>query len=124
MKFQHKVVATKERKMEFRLRSGTLKRIFVARIKRGNDLLLSLKKIVLAEGIKSGVILSVVDALSRASLRNVESLPTELPITDENRRYTVIEKPCEVLSLSGNIGEIEENSVAHAPHNSFNCSEE
>jgi len=100
--------------MEYRLRSGTLKRIFIARIKRGNVLLLSLIKIVVAEGIKSGVILSVVGALSRASLRNVESLPNELPITDENRRYTVIEKPWEVLSLSSNIGEIEDTSVVHA----------
>lgn len=100
--------------MAYRLRSGTLKRIVVARIKRGNDLLMSLNKIVLDEGIKAGVILSAVGALSRASFRNVASFPNELPITDENRKYKVIEKPCEILSLSGNIGEIEDDLVVHA----------
>ena len=97
----------KEGKKEYRLRSGIKKRVIVARIKRGNDLLWSINKIVLEEGIKAGVILSLVGALSRASLRNVESFQNILPITDENRKYTVIERPCEILSLSGNIGEIE-----------------
>jgi len=51
--------------------------------------------------------------LSRASWGNVKSFPNELSITDENRKYTVIEKLCETLSLSGNIGEIEDGLVAH-----------
>jgi len=114
MTFHHKVVAIKERKMAYELRSGIHKRVIVAWIKRGNDLLLSMNKIVLDEGIKAGVILSAVGALSRASLRNVESLSNELLIIDENRKYTVIENPCEILSLSGNIAEIEENPIVHA----------
>jgi predicted DNA-binding protein with PD1-like motif len=104
----------KERKMVYRLRSGIQKRVIVARIKRGNDLLQSINNIVLDEGIKAGVILSAVGALNRASLRNVKSFPNELPITDVNRKYKVIEKPCEILSLSGNIGEIEDNPGVHA----------
>ena len=77
-------------------------------------MLLSLNKIILDKGIKAGVILSVVGALSRASLRDIESFPDELPITYKNRNYVVIEKPFEILSVSGNIGEIEGNPVIYA----------
>ena len=103
----------KERKLAYKLRSGIQKRVVVAWIKRGNDLLLSIQNIVLDEDIKVGVILPAVGALSRASLRNIKCFPNELPITNVNRKYTVIEKTCEILSLSGNIGEIEDSPMVH-----------
>jgi len=96
------------------LRSGVLKRIVVARIKLGSDLLLTMKEMVESENIKAGVILSAVGALSRASLRNVKSPPAELPITDGDRSYATFERPFEILSVSGNISEIEGAPAVHA----------
>jgi len=44
-----------EREMAYRLRSGIQKRVIIASIKRGNDLLLSINKIVLDEVSRQGL---------------------------------------------------------------------
>jgi len=76
-------------------------KILVARLKPEADLLLSIKKIAEKKSVKSGVILSGAGLLRKAHIRNCKSLPREYPITDANRMFTTIERPLEVLAISG-----------------------
>ena len=95
-------------------RLGKSGKVFVARMKSGNDLLRALNNLLEEHNIKAGVILSGVGLLRRAGLRNCKSLPKEYPITDENRSYMEITNPLEILTLSGNISEVEGKSWVHA----------
>ncbi|RJS87471.1 DNA-binding protein [Candidatus Bathyarchaeota archaeon] len=92
------------------------RRVFVARLKPEADLILSIRKIAEEKSVKSGVILSGVGLLRKAELRNCKSLPEKYPITDVNRMFTTIEKPLEILAISGIIYTVkgEPNVHAHA----------
>ena len=70
--------------------------MFVARLKPEAELILSIRKIAEEKSVKSGVGL-----LRKAELRNCKSLPEKYPITDVNRMFTTIEKPLEILAISG-----------------------
>jgi len=96
------------------VRSGQPGRVIVARVKPGSDLLRSLQKIVVEEGVTSGVIVSGVGLLKQARLRNCKRLPEEYPITDANRTYLPFEKPLEILSISGNVTLAEGEPLVHA----------
>lgn len=94
-------------------RWGVMGKILVARLKTGNDLLLSLKKIVEENGIRAGVILSGVGLLGKARIRNVKIFPEKFPISDEHRVVVSFDGPLEILSLSGNISLIEDKPSVH-----------
>ncbi len=94
-------------------RFGTAGKILVARLKTGNDLLLSLKKIVEENEIKAGVIISGVGLLEKARIRNVKIFPEKFPISDEHRIIVSFDGPLEILSLSGNISLIEDKPSVH-----------
>jgi len=96
------------------VKSGRPGRVVVARVKPGSDLLRSLQKIAVEEGITSWVIVSGVGLLKQARLRNCKSLPEEYPITDTNRTFLSFEKPLEILSISGNITLAEGKPLVHA----------
>lgn len=100
--------------MGYILRSGGLRRIVVARVRLGGDLFLMMEEIAEKENIRAGVILSAVGALSRASMRNVKTLPEKLPIREANRFSVSLEGPFEILSVSGNISEVEGRPTVHA----------
>ncbi|MFX1512697.1 MAG: PPC domain-containing DNA-binding protein [Promethearchaeota archaeon] len=100
--------------MKFICRPGKSGKVFVTRIKSGNDLFRVLNNLVEEHNIKAGVILSGVGLLGRAKLRNCKSLPKEYPITDKNRDYREMTKPLEILALSGNISEVEGKLCVHA----------
>ena len=89
-------------------------KILVARLKPEADLLLSIKKIAEKESVKSGVILSGAGLLRKAHIRNCKSLPREYPITDANRMFTTIERPLEVLAISGIIYTVKGEPNVHA----------
>jgi len=95
-------------------RLGRGGKILVARIKPGSDLLKSICSLVEENEIKSGVIMSGVGLLSKARLRNCKILPKEYPITDANRFFLTFERPMEILSLSGNVSEVEGKPWIHA----------
>jgi len=76
-------------------------RILVSRLKPEADLILSIKKIAEEKPVEASVILSGVGLLRKARIRNCKSLPEKYPITDANRLFTTIEKPLEILALSG-----------------------
>ena len=83
--------------------SGRLGRILVIRLAPGSDLLQSLEEIARKEEIISGIILGGAASLRRVVLRNVRGYPKAFPITNENRIFTPLEGPLELLSISGNI---------------------
>jgi hypothetical protein len=89
-------------------------RVLVARLRPEADLILSIKNIAEEKAMKAGVILSGAGLLSRAHIRNCKSLPERYPITDANRMFTVIEKPLEVLAISGIIYTVEGRPNVHA----------
>lgn len=95
-------------------RLGKSGKIFVARMKSEKDLLRALNSLVDENKIKAGVFLSGVGLLREARLRNCKSLPKEYPITDENRSYMKMTHPLEILSLSGNVSEVEGKAWVHA----------
>lgn len=85
------------------------------RIKGGSDLLAAIREGVERHGITAGVFLSGLGALNRAVFRNVVEFPEKYPVTPQNRLYYVVEKPLELISLSGWIGENEDGSpLIHA----------
>ena len=96
------------------VRSGQTSRVIVARVKPDSDLLRSLQKVAVEEGVASGVIVSGVGLLKQAKLRNCKCLPDEYPITDANRTYLSFEKPLEILSISGNVTLAEGKPLVHA----------
>jgi len=89
-------------------------KILVARLKPEADLILSIKKIAEKKEIKSGVILSGAGLLRKAHIRNCKFLPEKYPITDANRMFTTIEKPLEVLAVSGIIYTVKGKPNVHA----------
>jgi len=89
-------------------------KVLVARLKPEADLILSIEEIAEKESVKSGVILSGAGLLRKAHLRNCKSLPERYPITDANRMFTTIEKPLEVLAVSGIIYTVKGKINIHA----------
>jgi predicted DNA-binding protein with PD1-like motif len=83
--------------------SGSFKRIIMARIPIGVDLLEAIREVVKRENIQKGLILMGIGALSRATFRNLKVFPAEYPITAKDRIYFVVEQPLELVSLTGYI---------------------
>jgi len=89
-------------------------KILVARLKPEADLISSIKKIAKEKSMKAGVILSGAGLLRKAHIWNCKSLPEKYPITDDNRLFTTIEKPLEILAVSGIIYTVKGESNVHA----------
>jgi uncharacterized protein len=83
--------------------SGSFKRIIMARIPIGVDLLEAVYEVVRRENIRTGLILMGIGALSKATFRNLKVFPAEYPITAKDRIYFEVEKPLELISLTGYI---------------------
>jgi len=82
---------------------GSIGRVLVFRLPPGTDMMDAIREQVEAAGFKSAVVLGGAASLKSAVLRNVKSFPRQWPITDENRQYTPVEGPLELLALSGNL---------------------
>ncbi len=82
---------------------GNIGRVLVFRLPPGMDLMDAIREQVEAAGFRSAVVLGGAASLKSAVLRNVKSFPKQFPITDENRKYTPVEGPLELLALSGNL---------------------
>ena len=106
-------------------RSGKFARIIVSRILPGSDLLQSIKDIVAEEEIKYGVIFSAVGAMEKVRIRNLKEAPEKYPITDANRDFRTIEKTCEIITLSGDIYEVEGENLSQVHiHGTFSFAED
>jgi predicted DNA-binding protein with PD1-like motif len=53
------------------------------------------------EGVRTGVILSGVGALRKATFRNLKILPPDLKLEKHHRLYLEMEQPMEIVSLTG-----------------------
>lgn len=97
------------------LASGRVKRVIVAKVKPDSDLLLALEEIASREEVRAGIILSCVGSLKKATLRQLKMFPKDLPPTDRQRLFRVVEKrPLEILAVSGNISRQSGRLVVHA----------
>ena len=80
---------------------GKIKEILQFRAKENEDLLEVIKKAVVENEIHSAIIISGIGALRKAVCRNLKWFPEEYPVRDNDRLFYQIEKPLELLSLSG-----------------------
>ena len=80
---------------------GRIDRIVMGKLRMNIDLLQGIEELVKAEGVRTGVILSCVGALKRATFRNLKVLPPDFKIENHHRLYLVLEQPMEIVSLTG-----------------------
>jgi predicted DNA-binding protein with PD1-like motif len=81
--------------------TGKIGRIVMARIRIGVDLLDSVYEVVRREKIQKGLILMGIGALQKAVFRNLRVFPKEYPVMPKDRIYFEVQKPLELLSLTG-----------------------
>ncbi len=81
--------------------SGTIGRIVMARIPIGADLLDAIHEVIRREKIQKGLILMGIGALQKAVFRNLKVFPQEYPVTPKDRLYFEVQRPLELLSLTG-----------------------
>ncbi|MGD0626344.1 MAG: PPC domain-containing DNA-binding protein [Thermodesulfobacteriota bacterium] len=81
--------------------SGTIGRIVMARIPIGVDLLDSIYEVIRRGKIQKGLILMGIGALQKAVFRNLKVFPQEYPVTPKDRLYFEVQRPLELLSLTG-----------------------
>jgi predicted DNA-binding protein with PD1-like motif len=80
---------------------GKIKRIVIGKLRIGVDLLEGIEELVRREDISTGVILSGVGALQKGIFRNAKVVPPDYKMDDKYRLYVEIQKPLELVSLSG-----------------------
>jgi len=102
------------------LSSGRIEQIVLIRVRKNVDLLSAIEEAVESKNIKKGLILGGIGALKRAVFRNMKKFPENLPVENSDRLYLEINKPLELLSLTGHISE-RENGLLHI-HAHFSAS--
>jgi len=80
---------------------GRMERIVMGKLKMDIDLLEGIQELVRKEGIQTGVILSGIGALKKATFRNLKVLPPDLKVERHHRLYFELEQPMEIVSLTG-----------------------
>lgn len=94
---------------------GRIGRIVMGKLKIGVDLLQGIEELANREGIQAGVILSGVGSLEKGVFRNVRVVPPDYKMEDKYRLFLDIDKPLELVSLSGWIAATDEGeSNVHA----------
>jgi predicted DNA-binding protein with PD1-like motif len=81
--------------------TGRMDRIVMGKLKMDIDLLEGIHELVKKEGIRTGVILSAIGALKKATFRNLKTLPLDLKVEKHHRLYLALEQPMEIVSLTG-----------------------
>jgi predicted DNA-binding protein with PD1-like motif len=80
---------------------GRMDRIAMGKLKMDIDLLEGIQELAKKEGVRTGVVLSGVGALRKATFRNLKILPPDLKVEKHHRLYLQIEQPMEIVSLTG-----------------------
>ena len=80
---------------------GRMDRIIMGKFKMDIDLLEGIQELAKKEGVRTGVILSGVGALRKATFRNLKILPPDLKVENHHRLYLELEQPMEIVSLTG-----------------------
>jgi len=80
---------------------GRMDRIVMGKFRMNIDLLHGIEELVQAERVRTGVILSGVGALKKATFRNLKVLPPDFKVESHHRLYLELEQPMEIVSLTG-----------------------
>ncbi len=80
---------------------GRIDRIVMGKLRMDIDLLQGIEELVKTENIRTGLILSGVGALKKATFRNLKVLPPDFKIEKHHRLYLELEQPMEIVSLTG-----------------------
>jgi len=95
---------------------GRMHRIVMGKLKMEIDLLEGIKELVRREEIQTGVILSGIGALKKATFRNLKILPPDLKVERQHRLYLELEQPMEIVSLTGWIATKEDGEAEIHAH--------
>ena len=95
---------------------GRIDRIVMGKLKMDIDLLEGIQELVKREGIRTGVILSGIGALKKATFRNLKVLPPDLKVERHHRLYLDLEQPMEIVSLTGWIATKEDGDLEVHAH--------
>jgi predicted DNA-binding protein with PD1-like motif len=80
---------------------GRIDHIVMGKLGMNIDLLEGIEELVKREKVQTGVILSAVGALKKATFRNLKVLPPDLKVEKHHRLYLDLEQPMEIVSLTG-----------------------
>ena len=80
---------------------GRIDRIVMGKLRMDIDLLQGIEELVKTEKVRTGLILSGVGALKKATFRNLKVLPPDFKIEKHHRLYLELEQPMEIVSLTG-----------------------
>jgi predicted DNA-binding protein with PD1-like motif len=80
---------------------GRMDRIVMGKLKLDIDLLEGIQELAKKERVQTGIILSAVGALKKATFRNLKVLPPDLKVEKHHRLYLELEQPMEIVSLTG-----------------------
>jgi predicted DNA-binding protein with PD1-like motif len=95
---------------------GQMNRIVMGKLGVDIDLLQGIEELVKREGVRTGVILSGIGALKKATFRNLKILPPDLKIEKHHRLYLELEQPMEIVSLTGWMATREDGEVEVHAH--------
>jgi len=90
--------------------TGRIQRIVMGKLKMDVDLLKGIEELVRRKKIHTGVILSAVGALKKATFRNLKVLPSDFKVHTHHRLYLDLEQPMEIVSLTGWIAPLEDGT--------------
>jgi len=95
---------------------GRIERIVMGKVATDVDLLEGIQELAKRESVRTGVILSAVGALKKASFRNLKILPPDLKVKDHHRLYLELEQPMEIVSLTGWMATKEDGEIEVHAH--------
>ena len=95
---------------------GRMDRIVMGKLGMDIDLLEGIQELTRKEKIQTGVILSAVGALKKATFRNLKIMPLDLKVENQHRLYLELEQPMEIVSLTGWIATREDGDTEVHAH--------
>ena len=95
---------------------GRMDRIVMGKLRMDIDLLEGIHELAKEEKVQTGIILSAVGALKKATFRNLKVLPPDLKVEKRHRLYLELEQPMEIVSLTGWIATREDGEAEVHAH--------
>jgi predicted DNA-binding protein with PD1-like motif len=95
---------------------GRMTRVVMGKLRMEIDFLEGIYELARKGGIRTGVLLSAVGALKKATFRNLRTLPPDLKVDRHHRLYVELEQPMEILSLTGWIASKENGDIEVHAH--------
>jgi len=95
---------------------GRIDRIVMGKLRMDIDLWGGIHELAKKEKVQTGIILSAVGALKKATFRNLKVLPPDLKVEKRHRLYLELEQPMEIVSLTGWIATREDGEAEVHAH--------